>query len=212
MKIRVFSVAVTVFILLAMSSTFAQSSVKFGVKAGLSVSTLDIGNDYIEFDSRPAFCGGGFVVFDLPGLWAIQIEGLYVQKGAQVDLHAVDEEGQDLGEVTFTYGINYVEVPVLARISMGATPVHILAGMAMGFKLSSKITASDYPGEYDGDDWDGVAETDFSLVLGLGMELPTGFGGVIFDARYTRGMADLDDGIDVELKNRAFLVSAGVAF
>ena len=96
-----------------------------------------------------ALAGGGFVVIDLPGILAIQAEALYVPKGATDEQIAIDEDQNEQGRFTTTYQINYLEIPFLARVSLGSSPVYVLLGLAPAFKLSSKITAKDVPGEGD---------------------------------------------------------------
>ena len=58
-------------------------------------------------------------------------------------------------------------------------------------------------------DQDAIADNDFGLVLGVGAGLPTAFGELVIDARYTWGQCDI---YLSDWQNRSFLVMAGVAF
>lgn len=217
MKIRFMSVFAIVMLAGFWSPALGLEPIQFGVKAGLSVSTLNLDREYPVFDTRLALAGGGFLIVDLPGVLAFQTEVLYVPKGASEKNDARDESGDDLGEVTRTWRVNYLEIPLLARISLGSAPVHVLAGCAFGFRQSSKITLDDYPAvleDYshfssDDQDWEEVADNDFGLVLGIGAGLPTAFGELVVDARYTWGQCDI---YLSDWKNRNFLVMVGVAF
>ncbi len=217
MRTRVLSLAIVAVVLVSWGTALGQAPLKFGVKVGLSVSRLKVSNQWDFLDSRTALAGGGFLVIDLPGFWAIQAEALYVPKGATDEISGTDENGLPTGIFTMTYQINYLEIPVLVRASLGSSPVYLIAGPALAFKLSSKITNGDMPeilqDPIAGDqDWEGLTDTDFGLVFGVGAALPTGFGEIVFDARYTMGMSNIDDTGGWETKNGAFLLMAGVAF
>ncbi len=216
MKKFILSFSILILVFASLGTAQTVDPIKYGVKAGVSIFELDIDSDLIDLNSRTGFSGGGFLVLDIPGIWAIQVEALYVQKGATSDGRVTDEIGQDLGDFTTTYQVDYLEFPLLARISLGTSPVHLLAGPAFAFNLTSKFTADDVPtlgGTRDiEEDMEYIASTDFGLILGAGAALPTSFGEVIFDLRYNFGMKNINDSEGVEMKNNGFLISAGVSF
>lgn len=213
MKPLVVSLVVTAFLVISWGAALGQAPLKLGFRGGVSISSLDFDSESVDLDSRTAFSGGGFLVIDLAGNWAIQTEVLYVPKGGKDKQMATDVDGVELGEFTTTFQINYLEIPVLVRAALGSSPVHVLAGPALAFNKSSKITASNVPGFGDIDEeWDGIAGTDIGLVFGVGVDLPVGFGEIVFDARYTLGLSNVNDTNGAEIKNRAFLISGGVAF
>ena len=197
-------------LLLVSGQAFGQSRLTFGFKAGMSLSELDIDSSLVDLGSRSKLTGGGFVVIDLPGSLDLQVEALYVSKGAKQSLMAVDEMGAELGEFTQHYVVEYLEVPVLVRLGLGGGPLHLLAGPALGYKMSSKLTASNVPGVGEiHEDWEGITDTDLGLVVGAG----TSFGRIIVDARYTLGLTNINDtagGWDT--KNKALSVMAGITF
>ena len=82
MKTRVMIPMIAAAMLFSWSSAFGQAPLQFGVRAGLNISNWDVDHEFVDFDSRTSFAGGGFVVFTMPGIWAIQAEALYVPKGA----------------------------------------------------------------------------------------------------------------------------------
>src|SRR5512135_2983573 len=78
--------------LLLLPPAASAAQPKFGLKVGLNMDNLT-GSDvalYEEFfgpvESKIAFAGGGFVVFELSKGMAIQVEALYTQKGADFDM------------------------------------------------------------------------------------------------------------------------------
>lgn len=217
MKFRIIAMAVLILILGTNSGVMAQSSFKAGLKAGISVSSLDLESVYVELDNRIGYWGGAFLVLDAPGMVDLQAEVLYVQKGATSDFTLVDENGQSLGEYPATYGIDYLEIPVLAKISLGTNPLYVLAGASYAYKLSSKLSASDLPTADREEEWEGISDSDFSLIVGLGLAVPTGLGEVLVDARYTMGLVnvleeenEMDEPLDV--KNKSVLISVGISF
>lgn len=213
MKSLVMLLVVAAFCFLSGGVALCQDPLKFGLRGGVSISSLDIDPDAIELDSRTAFYGGGFLVVDLAGEWTIQAEVLYVPKGSEDTQMATDEDGGALGEFTTTYQINYLEFPILIKYTLGSSPIHVIAGPSIAFKMSSKITASNVPGFGEIDEtWDGIASTDIGLIFGFGADLAVGFGEVVFDARYSLGMSNVYDPSGAEMKNRSILVSGGVAF
>jgi hypothetical protein len=57
-----------------------------------------------------------------------------------------------------------------------------------------------------------VANTDIGLVFGVDAFVPTSFGQVVVDARYTMGTSNVWKDAPSTMKNRVFLLSIGVAF
>lgn len=85
----------------------AQIPIDFGVKGGVNIATLSSDDD---LDSRTGIHAGLVLDFSLP-LLPIGVESgiYYTQKGAEFT-----EDG-----ITVTGKLDYIEVPVLAKISLG---------------------------------------------------------------------------------------------
>lgn len=206
------------------TDAYAQSP-EFGVKGGLNIATLN--TDVVDFDSRTGFMLGGFARIPA-GPLSIQPELIYTQKGAELDF-SFDFFGESFSE-TFTYEIDYLEVPVLARLDFPSgnfTPA-IYAGPALAFKINETISVS---GIDDGDiaeSEDEVKDFDFGLALGGGFDLSIGTGNkFVVDVRYTLGLTDIfeentsdfdDDFFDDfdnssgNAQNGAFTISVGFVF
>jgi hypothetical protein len=214
MKTRATVLIVAAMLLVSWGTALGQMPMQFGLRAGVSVAKLKLDPKFVDLDSRTGFAGGGFVLFDMPGIWGIQVEALYVQKGGSTEVQVVDLGGTTIGTATGSFEVDYFEIPVLAKIGLGQGPVHILAGPAIAFKTTSKLKAKDLPANAEdfSEELDFISSTDFGLVLGLGASLPTGFGAVVFDGRYTLGLKNINDEDGASFKNGAFLVSAGVTF
>nr|GFD13455.1 hypothetical protein [Tanacetum cinerariifolium] len=90
--------------------TFASQaqSIKYGVKAGASLTNFS-GKDSDGYKNKFGFNGGVAANFGLNDMFSIQPEVLYSMKGAKAN-------GTDV-----RLNLNYIDVPVLAKISTGET-------------------------------------------------------------------------------------------
>ena len=182
-----------------------DAPVAVGVKAGVNFANLNFDADdaSVNFDQRKGFVGGLFVVWPANSLVALQSEVLYSQKGAQI------EEGG----MTAKLKLDYVDIPVLARVSSpasGGASFHVFAGPSFAVRVSAK-TEANFEGEEESEDVDDDVERfDLGLVAGAGLE----FGRFVIDGRYTWGLSNInkDDEDDVKIKTRVFAVMAGIRF
>jgi hypothetical protein len=185
-----------------------------GIKAGISYSKVT--NDNVgDSDHKMGVAAGISISYDLlPGI-TLQPELLYVQQGGRWDINILDG-GSIVGNGELTWQLNYLQVPVLARVNLpvvGAFLPTLIAGPALSIK-----TASTYETEQDGSlvssgDLDDIKSTDLSLILGLGFKVGAGPAGFVVDARYNLGSSNLNDtDADVTINNRGFQVLAGFQF
>jgi hypothetical protein len=207
-----FRLLIVLLLLMSGSAVFGKTPPKFGIKAGVGVSNLEIDPKLTDIDSRIGATGGIFMVIGMSEVWAIQTELLYVPKGATDKQQGTDENGQPIGEFTTTFQINYLEIPILARFSLGSTPLFFVAGPALDFKLSSKISTSDSPYGDTDDDWKRITGMDFGLVFGGGVAFPVSFGELVFDVRYTAGLLDVYKDGNAKFRNSTLAMTAGVSF
>lgn len=198
---------------LALAVPAYGQSVSLGGKLGIAVATLggDIEDATGAIDSKTGFTVGGFASFGLSPLFDIQPEVLYVQRGGE----------QEAAGVEGRLKLNYVEVPVLAKLNFpveGATPVkpHVYAGPSIALELSCDIEAESggQSAEVACDDSSVGLETksfDLGLVFGGGVGFALGPGMLTLDGRYVLGMTDINDvaGSTLDARNRTFQVMAG---
>ena len=210
--------------LFAGSATHAGPLAGKGVRAGLTVANLrgELA-DLMGTDRRVGFAGGGFLRIDVRGRVGLQTELLYTMKGATTQMDLTDQSGNLVGTATTTYQIDYLEIPVLLRVTVGgAGPVQpsLLLGPSLGVKLRSRL-AYDGPGPDMSGDLNQVKDTDFGLVGGVGLEFGHTPARMLLDARYTLGLMNV---YALELMNvagpptvlnartGAFTITAGLGF
>jgi Outer membrane protein beta-barrel domain len=176
------------------------------VKAGVSVSNITQNATFKPDDEL--FEGGGFMMGvqirrAVNRVLQVQIEGLLTQKGNAI------RNGHKAPDLDDEIVINYVEVPVLARVGVfqwGRTTISIHGGPTFAFIASSTETNNGHsvfsPLK--------LKTFDMGLAIGSQVELKR----LIFGGRYTMGLSNIfaDDPAVFsfsEMKNRALTFFAG---
>src|SRR5262245_18851000 len=197
---RIFSIAF-VAILICVTSASAQG-LTMGVKGGVNISSVDfdspVGNTTLDW--RIGAVAGGFVRLPLLSWVELQPEVLYSVKGGT---------REDFG-VSSAVLLDYLEVPVLARMPLGGRKYFAVAGPYVGFRLRAR-TRTEFSGSTEEVDISDIVERmDFGLAIGGGVE----FGAVVLDGRYSFSLTDIDKDTSEEAsaKNRAVSVTVGFRF
>ncbi len=185
-------IIITLFLLAGFAKTAeAQSPVNFGIKGGVNFANLSDG----DADARTGFIGGLVIDLGLPLLpLGIETGAYYSQKGF---------------ETSGTLKLDYLEVPVLAKFSLGPpgpiSPSFVIGPYA-GFLLNSE-----FEGESGAIDLDDATESvDFGLLAGVGVDFNLGLTKLNVQARYGLGLVDAFDGQDS--KHRVLSLTAGIMF
>ena len=201
--IRATAVAACVAVLTSASSAAAQDG-GIGVKGGIVVASQhNSGTDAASSPgSRAGAVAGGFVVLPVASWLSLQAEGLYASKGARSVL---------LG-IASTLQIDYLEIPVLARVRIGGGRLHYYAagGIAPALRLRARTRTAFSGAVEEIDVADQVERLDLAVAGGGGVVV----GRWDVDVRYTYGLRDVDaDRTDsITTKNRALAVTAGFRF
>lgn len=199
-------------LLLAAPAARAQSGaplerpVRTAVVVGASIARM---TEVEDAEPRNGLVLGGQLTIRVNALFAFQPELLYVQKGLE---GALDFGGTP---VDLAYRSDYLEVPLLARLSLGGRTVRpfVLAGPSLAFSVACHVD-----GEVDGDtetiacaDADAEpAAVDLGLVAGGGLELPIGMNALTVGARYTAGLLEALDGTGS--RHRTVAITVGFTF
>ncbi|HEY3402917.1 MAG TPA: porin family protein [Ohtaekwangia sp.] len=229
-----------VFVIGTLTVTQAQTIIP---KIGFVVSSTNATPPDDEFGTKNELSSGtGFtfgVGYNHPigtvgkGLFSLQPELSFIQKGFK----ATTSGETNIGEAYYDYvadqhyKINYLELPVLAKIEFGSPTARFsfLAGPSIGFglggKLKGDLTLDDgyekYKNDIDADIKFGDApedaeeiddvyfdnRLDFGLQLGAGVTL---YNKVAIEVRYGLGFTNLSD--DHDTANRVLQFTVGVPF
>lgn len=178
-----------------------------GIRAGVSFAQF-IGSDassaIAEHSEKP------FITVGIAGLvgvheWlSIQPEVLFMSKGRRTS-----SNGVPIG----TFYIDYVEIPLLARVEVPITEQvvsYAFAGPALGLLLRFQLKS-----EVDGtltDRTDQAKRLDLSGIAGLGIQVAlTGPHGLVLEARYDRSFTRFLK-TEEDIKNRAFAFMLGYQY
>lgn len=203
------AVASALLLLTAAASATAQDR-EFGAKIGPNLSVLALEADFEgeDYDRRIAIAVDGFVVLPITRRMAVQLEALFSPKGAK--LH------DDLLDVTSTLLLDYLEFPVLARIS-GPKPrsLHVFAGPYAAIRVgATRQISSQGPGFTAGERTkmgDEVERFDTGLIAGGGFHMGEH---MVIDARYSWGLrtVNTDTTEGVRFKHRVLTIMMGMHF
>jgi len=167
----------------------AQKRIRIGLKAGVNFAKFniekDIGENIEDFAGgkpkvKTGICVGGFVTYRINNIFAVQPEVLLTMKGSKLEFDSDGTTDKD------TWTLNYLEIPVLAKLSIPvwSNRPHLFLGPALAIKLSAK---REYEGGGEEDFSEHVESADFGLILGGGLDFELGRGRLSFDTRFTVG-------------------------
>ncbi|MGK7397452.1 MAG: porin family protein [Candidatus Cyclobacteriaceae bacterium M3_2C_046] len=161
-------------------SGLAQQLPNIGLKAGLNLSHLAAGG--VNRESMGFGVHAGVVSrFEMNDFFAIQPEILFTQKGASVDIPAINQE--------IELNLNYVEVPIMAVLNL-ADLINLQAGVYGAYMVGANIDFSgNLSNNTQGLDIDNFNSFDLGLAGGLGIKLNQ----IVLGARYSHGLIGVGD-------------------
>jgi len=190
------------------------SQVEVGFKLGYTNSGRTNTEDS-EFASSKRISGlhlGIVGQFQLTPKMAIALEIDLQQKGESQEISITSLGGQQTYDTKYT--INYLEVPLLFRYTVGSeTRIYLNAGPFVGYALGGKIKGESTvngqtiladgnikygvaPDNYTGNDFydnDTYNRLEVGIYLGGGILKELGVGSLILDARFGIGLTDTND-------------------
>jgi hypothetical protein len=198
----------------------SQAQISLLPRAGISISNVAFDSNVTGQRSAIGFTGGFGVNFSLSDddFFSIQPELLYVQKGYDIrtaGLFAIDG----------TYRLNYLELPVLAKISFGTDQVrfYINAGPSIGYLLGGRVAGQWNIVGFGSNVNEAIRFTanpviplveldanrlDVGANFGAGIGFAVGGNIIFFDGRYNAGLLNYNR--REPSMNRTFLITAGV--
>lgn len=196
--------AVATFLLL---SAAASAQLSYGLKGGMNLTTLtQVRHTDAEF--KPSFYIGGFAEYRFNDFLAISPELVYSRQGYK---YSISNAYVDSGDGQ--YRLNYINIPVLAKIYVIGERLSLDLGPQFGFLATAKLKLDYEMGGESGDRTidvkDDVPTFDCSFAAGLTYN----FGKVFVQGRYNLGLTETvinDRG--KKCKNSVFQIGAGYRF
>jgi hypothetical protein len=183
-------------------ATASAQEVKFGVKAGLNMSSIQGG--YYSGAIKPGFHIGGLAEIKLNDKFAIQPELLYSLKGSDYNA-GLGLFGINLG--LDKINLSYVDLPIIVKY-FPIEHLSVEAGPNVSFLTSAKSVGSSSV-----DVKDNYNTVDYGMNIGAGYELKQG---ILFQLRYNLGLSDISKtatgATKYSEKNTGFQVSVGYKF
>jgi hypothetical protein len=209
-----------VFIFIVIVSVPVFSQIKFGLKAGLSttslsmpsVSTITSGSTTYTVNAltstKYGFHGGAFVRLTLFGVY-IQPELLFSTRTNEYTVSNITNQASPVSYVA-KQSFNKLDIPVMVGLKLG--PIRLNAGPAASLLINSPkdlITNPDYKNNYN--------KLTFGYQAGLGFDL---LGRLTFDVRYEGSLRKYQNQIqnltgtkyNLDDRPNAFLFSVGLMF
>src|SRR5689334_5653725 len=191
----------------SISAQVSLPNPRFGVRAGINIAKL-AGDSVEGAKNKTSFVGGVVASLPLSKDFAFQPELVYSMKGSKFSEQGVDGE----------FKLNYVELPILIRYDIpvvGTTKPFLLAGPALAFQTSCKISGTDQGATVTfgckdffrqiGADVD-VKKFDTGAMFGGGLAFDVGGRVLSLAVRYNLGLTDIFS--DTDAKNRVLSFDA----
>lgn len=177
----------------------ADAQVAFGIKGGLNLTTLDVKDPELSYESRTGYHAGIFLRSRMDKV-AIQPELLlFTQQG--------NLESSFFG--TARESFTYLSIPVILKFyPVGG--LNIQLGPQFGFLIDGEREYDNFLSSGTEDITDHYKKSDVSVSVGGGYDFGFGLG---LDVRYNIGVKDINDAADgQEARSRIFLLSLGWNF
>lgn len=205
------------------AAAMAQSTVSFGVRGGITNSSIsgDAAENLqsmikytggaLTTQNKTGFYAGGFVNIPVSEQFSIEPGITYAQKGYTVR-GQFGIEGADLVGAKSELTLGYIEVPVLAKANLGG--LQLFAGPQVAYLANASLhtRAGALGFNFINDKRDvkpQFNDMDVSLTGGVGYQFGNG---LRLQASYDHGLSRINAGQSMEAYNRAVKVGIGFQF
>ncbi|MFA6276092.1 MAG: porin family protein [Pedobacter sp.] len=199
------------------TAVLAQTPVKFGVKAGITFSSMTLSTMGVSasFDSRTSFYVGGTADIPISTIFSVQPGLTLINKGMKVNGGGFDFSGGAVSaDESGTISSMYIEVPVnlLANFKAGSGKVFFGAGPYYAFAVDAYAKSGGVKEDIEiGSSEDDFKRSDFGINFLGGYQLNR----VNIHAGYGLGLSSVvpdQQGLDIKFKNKVFSVGLGFTF
>jgi len=200
-----------VLVLLLVLPPSSQARVHLGITGGINNTSIkgDSPNK-VSLASLPGPMLGVVCEFDIAEDVRLSIQPMFVQKGSKLQFEVEDQE--ELVD-SLRVNLDYVSIPVLAKIMANNRRTYVTGGLDLGFLIKATLTE---PGQGDGADiGDLFRTTDLSATLGFGVNFPVGKPTINAEIRYTQSILNIAEseqnnlGLPVRFRSSGFQLLVG---
>ena len=216
----------SILFIISLTCAFATKAqhIVFIPKLGTSIHTLK-GDDYYDYErkSQVGFAGGigAEIGLSKENRFALQPELLFVTKGAKF----IDTPKDGFVRGDDVYKLNYLEIPVLLKVSTRPNKVTFFAnaGPSLAIGIGGKFKFIDvnknttslpivFKNTTDINDVNINPRIDYGFQLGAGMNYKIGTFKMVFETRYGLGLNEIENKsrLGIKMVNRFLLVIVGV--
>ena len=180
------------------SAAPATAQVAFGLKGGLNLTTLNVEDPELTYNSRAGYHAGIF------------LRGKFDKIAVQPELLLFTQSGEVQGPLyTAKESFTYLSIPLMLKFYPFAG-LNIQAGPQFGFLLDGERDYETFIGNLSQDITDYYKESDVAVSVGGGYDFDFGLS---LDLRYNIGVKDINNIADgEEARSRIFLLSLGWNF
>lgn len=182
-----------------------------GITGGLSMGDLAGSDAPSDSSWRTGLAVGGFVYAYTSPQSAVQMDLLYVQKGASWSQPRQVAGGSENADLTMS--LSYLELPLLWRTAdylFGSEVAAVLVfGAYASYNLGSTLTIDYATSKDEENELSDIAAFDFGLILGVALE----YSAFVVEARYDWGLVTIDsrDYMDeFRMQTRTLMIMGGL--
>jgi opacity protein-like surface antigen len=201
------------FFLIPLTPAQAQLIKGYGFKTGIAITNQDfnstVGFDF-NFKNRLGFDFGGYVEWLDLKFFSVLTETHYMQKGMIDEIAKTDETGKPAGTEKFNNRVDYLCLPILAKITYQADGIspYLFAGPRFDFLLGYRSHKHLWDHLYDK-----LKDLDIGLDIGIGAEVKlTRKVTLLPEFRFSPDVTYAYKAETLKVKNNALEILAGVRF
>jgi len=189
----------SVFVFLATISLAQEGPLAFGLKGGLNLSSLNVDDPDLAYDTRAGFHAGVF----LRG----RFNSMAVQPELLLSVQNGDLDDSFLGSAKDRF--TYLTIPLIFKF-YPISNLNLQLGPQFAFLLDGERKYETILGSGSIDISDQYKNSDVSIAVGAGYDFDFGLG---LDFRYNIGIKDINDAADgEEARSRMFMISVAWNF
>jgi hypothetical protein len=175
-----------------------NAQINAGITGSVNFSTFEaeLGTGE-KITGRTLYGIGGVLDFKLTNRLSIQVEPVYIQKGAKLTLQT------EQSDLELTFSSSFIEVPSFLKVKLGDSDVlpYILVGPTFGILINSDIDGESSGLKFSADVKKVTESFDIGLGFGAGVEYPVSTFSIFVESYYVLGLNNMQKGGTFEISS-----------